>query len=881
MHAMKFNPPPPGGSRILIRPGLFGRPASHSVSSPRHWRCSKFDSSGRRLAVVFIVAAVLAFGLSSTPSVRGAVIADVLPVEPPVAVGIAYRETDQRLVLSINHPDGMPHNFATVDSAGALAVVPPTSGIPGEQKLASIRSRSAGGVAGGFTLGHVFCGNGQPGKLHRLLTDGSFALFATLQGPDRTAAQTGHVRGLSHDQEGDVVSGGLIVLTVNRDIWRVTSAGVPTRLGTLPAGSAEPEACLAVPNNPAKYGPTLAGKILVGAEDNTGQNGLWVVNPALPPASAVSPLNLLVDGSVLPVEDLDLIKPGQNLFITMPGEGSPAPGGGVLFVNGAQFSGMADDILITVEGTGQLYRFRYVGGQHLAEDLGLVIATDDGNTTAKVEHSTFAPMTVTQTVTVVAGSPTGTTEGNPTPARLIVRRNAAGGPLKVFVSLTGSAVFDVDYGAPAVSTETPPYKTVTIPSGASETIVNFTAFDDSRQEGTETMVLKALADVPPPGGGARYAVGTPFQQTATITTSDALPMPASWKLYDLGTLGGNASWAYGIGPLAGQTATIAGAARWQTGNDNTRAFRFPATVDINGVLSGSMTALATSGFSWAQAFSINPSGIIAGQYYPAGDNCPRAFKWTGGATLTQLPSLAADAAARDIGPDGRIVGECKGVYATPDIPAGVTRATLWDAFGFQSDLGTLAGNSFTKNSFAYAINANGRIVGKSQTTSGSGYKGYRTRATDPAIDEDTDLLSTLVEARDINDLDEVVGSNGSRGYIVLGNGPVPAASIELWNWVAAATGAQAINNKGVVIGWRYSPHFGMYVPAVWWNYYFGGYPYDITYQPLSDNPNYLPIHVVGGGSWNPVNVLGINDANWIVGWGYKNGQLRAFLLKPA
>lgn len=816
----------------------------------------------------------------------GAVVADLLPVNPPDPVGLAFRETDQRLVLSINHHDGLPYNFATVDAGSALSVVPPTSGIPGEQKLASIRSRSAGGVAGGFTFGHVFCGNGEPGKLFRLLPNGAFTLFATLQGPARSAEETGRVRGLAHDQEGDVVGGHLIVLTTNRDIWRVTSAGTPTLLGTLPAGSAEPEACLAVPNSPGKYGVALAGKILVGADaSNTGQNGLWIVNPALPPASAVSPLNVLVEGVPLPAEDLDLIKPGQTLYLTLPGEESPTGEGALLRVPGSQFSGMTDDILITSEAQRTLYRLRYLGGQYVLEDLDLRIATPDGLVTAKIEHAAFAPFNIQPTVTVVPGHPTDTTEGSATPARLIVRRNAAGGPLTVFVSLTGTAVYEVDYRADAVTHLPPSHRTVTIPAGQTDVTVEFFAHDDSRQEGTESIVLKALADVPPTGGGARYDVGTPSQQTATIITSDTLPMPASWKLYDLGTLGGNASWAYALGPLVGQTATIVGASRWQAGNSNTRAFRFPATVDINGTLGGSMTALATSGLIWAEALSLNlieSNPVVVGRYLPAGDICPRAFKWTNGPTLIQLPSLAADAAARDIGPDGRVVGECKGVYATPDLPAGVTRATLWDTAGFASDLRTLAGNSFTKNSFAYAINAHGRIVGKSQTAAGSAYKGYRTQAGSVQIDVAFDLLSTLTEALDINDLDEVAGNSGSQACLVLGNGPVPAATIPLFNWVAyGSTGARAINNQGVVIGWRQSTVHGYNVPAVWWNYASGGYPYDVTQHPLTDNPNYLPINVVGGGSWDLVNVLGINDANWIVGWGYRNGQIRAFLLKPS
>ena len=40
--------------------------------------------------------------------------------------------------------------------------------------------------------------------------------------------------------------------------------------------------------------------------------------------------------------------------------------------------------------------------------------------------------------------------------------------------------------------------------------------------------------------------------------------------------------------------------------------------------------------------------------------------------------------------------------------------------------------------------------------------------------------------------------------------------------------------------------------------------------------------VVGGGTRSLLEVLALNDANWMVGWGYRNGvaQPRAFLLKP-
>src|SRR5438132_354342 len=59
------------------------------------------------------------------------------------------------------------------------------------------------------------------------------------------------------------VGGNLLVVTTDGNAWRVSAAGLATRLASL---GTHLEGLTTVPNDPAKYGP-WAGHALAGAED--------------------------------------------------------------------------------------------------------------------------------------------------------------------------------------------------------------------------------------------------------------------------------------------------------------------------------------------------------------------------------------------------------------------------------------------------------------------------------------------------------------------------------------------------------------------------------------------------------------------------------------
>jgi hypothetical protein len=233
-----------------------------------------------------------------------------------------------------------------------------------EVKIATVRS---GPHQGGFAVGEVFTGNGQPGQIVRISPDG-----ATVQNPWVTledapgVVHPGLLRGSLFQDRYGVFGGDLIVVTTAGGVFRVTSAGATTRLANL---DTHLEGVTTVPDLP-RYGP-WAGKIVVGAEQLVPPEIIAIDASGSPPDRhrlGISP------------EDIEIIPTGENFV------GVDFGGRQLLGAPASEFAGMVGDFLIAQEqGGGVLWHVRWdpASGNFQTEQVARV---------EHWEHVTFAPV---------------------------------------------------------------------------------------------------------------------------------------------------------------------------------------------------------------------------------------------------------------------------------------------------------------------------------------------------------------------------------------------------------------------------------------------------------------------------------------------------------
>ncbi len=341
-------------------------------------------------------------------------------------------------------------------------------------------------------------------------------------------------------------------------------------------------------------------------------------------------------------------------------------------------------------------------------------------------------------------------------------------------------------------------------------------------------------------------------------------------LYDLGTLGGSQSWAWSISgnistdPDAPNAVIVGGS--YTSGNSAVRAFRL-GVQQQNNVLSGSMAALDVGGYASAEASGISGSSFnIVGSAHDGYGNIYPCY-WDDNGTLQALPFASGPAVgAFSVNDGGYIVGT-EWQYSGP----GNYQATLWDPNNsyYAQPMYTLAGASSTLGSYAFAVNDNDRVVGKSQNYTPGVWQAFRILSDSWAVyNSDTlaPLPSTInCEALGINDSDVAVGD--SDGYATMwaaGSTPTPQ---QLYSSTGGQCLANAINNNAIIVGSR-SASGGSSVAVIWLN------------SSTSTDLLSLSVTIVGGGTWTLTTATAINDKNWIVGWGLKNGYQHAFLLAP-
>jgi probable HAF family extracellular repeat protein len=344
---------------------------------------------------------------------------------------------------------------------------------------------------------------------------------------------------------------------------------------------------------------------------------------------------------------------------------------------------------------------------------------------------------------------------------------------------------------------------------------------------------------------ARILAGISIVLLGARLWASAPPAP-SYRITDLGTLGGERTTALGInnrGDVVGYSLNAKGL---------TRAFLYSG---------GSLIDLGTLGGDESFAYRISDNGIVVGRAQDA-DGRFHAFVTTtsGGAIELQMLDPQADG---DYGVATGVnrLGEVAGYFTT----AGghmMARNRVFKFKDFQvTDIGTLGG----EDGVAVAINDRGDITGYFSDEPHADYAEHRSFAVvDGQFVTLGSLGGQLTTARDINNRDQVVGEgdigNGLHHAFLYDNGVLhDLRTLPGGN----RSTAYAINERGDIVG---SSEGGS-----------GSARAILVSDGVMRDLNDLIPEASG---WVLTEARGINDAGRIVGIGWLNGQQRGFLLTP-
>lgn len=231
---------------------------------------------------------------------------------------------------------------------------------------------------------------------------------------------------------------------------------------------------------------------------------------------------------------------------------------------------------------------------------------------------------------------------------------------------------------------------------------------------------------------------------------------ATLTLTDLGTLGGEYSYAWDIndaGQVTGEASNVAG--------------------DIHAFLwtrAAGMRDLGTLGGNRSVGRSINESGQVAGESKTGSGGTIRAFRFTEGAGMISLGALpgGTNSSAYGINNSGQVVGESDtGPILDPSFRLKGfalfgTHAFLWTEGVGMIDLGHLGG----RRSLATAISNTGIVVGTSTALNGAS-RAFRWTQAGGMTDLNTLLPSNsgwvLTVAWDVNDRGQITGEGFHNG----------------------------------------------------------------------------------------------------------------------
>lgn len=256
------------------------------------------------------------------------------------------------------------------------------------------------------------------------------------------------------------------------------------------------------------------------------------------------------------------------------------------------------------------------------------------------------------------------------------------------------------------------------------------------QDGSMTDLLGML------GGSTSSAwdISDAGQVTGVATNTSGRAFPFLWEngvMTNLGTLGGLEGWAYGIN----QVGQVVGAAK--TGAGATHAFLYS---------SGTMQDLGTlPGGSNSVAQAINYIGQVVGGDAYTSSGYAHAFLWEDGSGMTDLGTHPNGLISRafDINDTGRIVGSATTSGTSSNRPV------MW-INGVLTVLDNRIGHAF-------AINNNGEVVGRANFGTDRAFLWRNGTMIDLTSLLPADSGWTLLEARDINDSGQIVGTGSING----------------------------------------------------------------------------------------------------------------------
>lgn len=313
-----------------------------------------------------------------------------------------------------------------------------------------------------------------------------------------------------------------------------------------------------------------------------------------------------------------------------------------------------------------------------------------------------------------------------------------------------------------------------------------------------------------------------------------------YTITDLGTLGGATTKGYGIN----EDGQIVGAS--QIGS-YMHAFLWD---------DGTMTNLGALGAYGSWAYDINDAGQVVGGSYVGVEFRTHAFRWQNGAMQDLGTMGGPDSHAFGINSAGQAVGSA---CCVPD--SYITHAVMWGSGGGISDLGDLD-PLWPNTSIAYGINDAGQIVGQSATDDPMQLSHAFLWQNGSMQDLGT-LGGDHSEAWGINENGQVVGlsklANNTTFHAVLWDGGLQdLGALSFTNSIA-----WDINDKEQVVGVLQTGQTSH--AFVWAN----GQMQDL---------NSL---IAANSGWVLQEARAINEKGQIAGFGVKNGQTRAFLLKPS
>lgn len=335
---------------------------------------------------------------------------------------------------------------------------------------------------------------------------------------------------------------------------------------------------------------------------------------------------------------------------------------------------------------------------------------------------------------------------------------------------------------------------------------------------------------------------------------------ASNTTTNLGTLGGTWGEARGINA----TGQVVGYAALPE-DSNAHGFLWEPTTQ-------KMLDLGTLGGEWSEAYAINNAGQVVGYSFLPDESESIGFLWVSGAGMLNLDELIDPTdplfaqvriwEARGINNSGQIAA-----FGYPDPNSGEKHAFLLTPVipvvpVYPSDLGTLGGTE----SYAYAVNDQGQVVGESSLAGDTDYHAFRWDSPDNPMTDLQTLGGTYSAAYAINNAGQIVGEaslpDETASHAFLWD-PNTQTMTDLGTLGGTYSTGNAINNAGQVVGSSWSTSGNAQHAFLW----------DPAIRTMTD------LGTLGGShSW----AYDINDQGQVVGSSYTTpgGAGGAFLWDP-